>query len=101
MKSVRKPKAPATAAAPIVEVQTTKPVTGKTTFSFRLPTPMWATWIFRTEFILNKALTYWITSTAMVPPNKVKETLLIMASVDLATWTLARSLGVKKEDIEN
>lgn len=82
-----------------VEKDATMP--GKVIFSFNRPTPKWATWIFRTEFILNKAITMYLTGTGTIPEDKVKEYLLIMTIVDFITWLGARSLGVKKADIES
>jgi uncharacterized membrane protein YbaN (DUF454 family) len=85
----------------IQTVETQKAVSGTTVFSFTRPTPMWATWIFRTEFILNKAITMYLTGTGTIPTEKIKEYLLIMSIVDFLVWLGARSLGVKKADIEN
>lgn len=85
--------------AQVAEVD--KMVTGKTVISFNLPTPKWATYIFRTEFVLNKAITMYLTGTGAIDPDKVKEYLLIMTIVDFVTWFFARSVGIKKDDIEN
>lgn len=82
-------------------VQTEKMVTGKTVMSFTLPTPMWATWVFRTEFILNKAMTMYLTGTGAIEPDKVKEYLLIMSIVDFLVWLAARGVGIKKQTIED
>jgi hypothetical protein len=76
-------------------------ITGKTVLSFHLPTPKWATYIFRTEFVINKALTMYLTGTGAVPADKVKEYLLIMGIIDFIVWFVARGLGVKKTDFEN
>lgn len=84
----------------VVEVETQESVKGTTVLSFTKPTPMWATWIFRTEFILNKAITMYLTGTGTIEEGKVKEYLLIMSIVDFITWLGARSLGVKKTDVE-
>jgi uncharacterized membrane protein YbaN (DUF454 family) len=74
---------------------------GSVVLSFNRPSPKWATWVFRTEFILNKAITMYLTGTGMIPTEKVKEYLLIMSIVYFLVWLGARSLGVKKADIEN
>lgn len=84
----------------IQEVQKQTMVSGTTVFSFTKPTPMWATWVFRAEFILNKAVTMYLTGTGAIEEGKVKEYLLIMSIVDFLVWFGARSLGVKKSDIE-
>jgi hypothetical protein len=76
-------------------------VKGSTVFSFNLPTPMWATWIFRTEFVLSKAATMYLTGTHHYPAEKTTEVLLIMSIVDFVVWFIARGLGVKKTDIES
>lgn len=75
-------------------------VTGKTVMSFNLPTPKWATWTFRTEFVLNKAITMYLTGTGAVEPERVKEYLLIMGILDFIVWFAARSIGVKKNEFE-
>lgn len=85
---------------PVQQVEKDATVTGKTVMSFNLPTPKWATWVFRTEFILNKAVTMYLTGTGALPPDKVKEWLLYMAILDFIVWFFARSIGVKKEDFE-
>lgn len=82
------------------EVQKTEVVTGKAVLSFKLPTPMWATWIFRAEFILNKAATMYLAGTGMIEPERVKEYLLIMSIVDFLTWLSARAIGIKKDAIQ-
>lgn len=84
-------------------VETVKQATGTTTFglaSIGRPTPMWVTWIFRTEFILNKALMVWITSSDLVKNYNVKEIILILTIVDFVTWGLGRFVGIKKADFE-
>jgi hypothetical protein len=86
---------------PVQDVEKDVQVTGKTVMSFQLPTPKWATYVFRTEFVLNKALTMYLSGTGALPPEKVKEWLLIMSIVDFITWFAARSIGVKKTDFEN
>lgn len=83
------------------QVEKDELVQGKTVLSFNHPTPLWATWIFRTEFVGNKALTMYLTGTGALPPEKVKEWLLIMSIVDFVTWFAARSIGVKKTQFEN
>ena len=72
---------------------------GTTVFSTALPTPRWATWGFRAQFILNKMAMLYLSGTDTVPSTSLKEIFLIMASVDLGTWMLANSLGIKKKDL--
>lgn len=82
------------------DVEQDATIKGKTVISFNHPTPKWATWIFRTEFVLNKALTMYLSGTALIPADKLKEWFLIMSIIDFITWFSARSVGVKKADFE-
>lgn len=83
------------------QVEKQETVKGSTVLSFTRPTPMWATWVFRAEFVLNKAITMYLTGTGTIEEGKIKEYLLIMSIVDFLVWLGARSLGVKKTDIES
>lgn len=74
--------------------------TGKTVLSFHLPTPKWATYVFRTEFVINKAVAMYLAGTGAIPPEKVKEYLLILTIADFIVWFIARGLGFKKTDFE-
>lgn len=86
--------------AEVQEVEKTETIKGKTVVSLNLPTPKWATWIFRTEFVINKALMMYISGTATIPSDKAKEYMLILAVTDFLVWTGGRFLGVKKQTIE-
>lgn len=86
------------------EVQTTKTVTGKTVFGLaglNAPTPMWATWIFRGEFILNKALGMFLGGTSIIPADQVKEWILWTTVADFVFWAFARQVGIQKPVLEN
>lgn len=86
-----------------VQVETQKASTGKLTFGvagLNNPTPTWVTWIFRTEFVLNKAVMLWIAASDLVKNYNVKEIMLILSIVDFVTWGLGRFVGVKKADFE-
>lgn len=85
---------------PEQQVEKDATMQGKTVVSFNLPTPKWATWIFRTEFVLNKAITMYLTGTGAVDLERVKEYLLIMGILDFVVWFAARSIGVKKTEFE-
>ena len=87
--------------AEIQEVEKTELVKGKTVVSLNLPTPKWATWIFRTEFVLNKAALMYLSGTGAIPPEDVKEYILILSIVDFVVWIAGRFLGVKKQTIED
>lgn len=84
-------------------VQVTKEIPkGKLTFgNVNNPTPMWATWLFRIEFVASKAVLMWITATTLITnPTTVKELVLILTVIDFATWGFGRLIGVKKADYE-
>lgn len=83
----------------VTQVEETKIVKGTTTFAPKSPTPKWAVWMFRTEFVLSKMLTYYLVATDRVPSRDIKEYMLIIATIDLGTWLFAHSLGVKKKDL--
>ncbi len=82
-------------------VETEKELKGKPVFSFSLPTPKWAIYVFRTEFFINKALMLWLTGTTIVPTENAKEYILILVAIDTVVWGLSRSIGIRKEDFEN
>lgn len=87
----------------VQQVEVHSEVTGKTVFGMegiKNPTPLWATWIFRTEFVLNKALLYYLSATSLVPASHLKEVILFVTTVDLAVWGMGRLVGVKKESFE-
>lgn len=85
--------------AQVAEVD--KMVAGKTVISFNLPTPKWATWVFRTEFVLNKAVLLYLGGTSSIPADKLKEYILILSIVDFVVWGMGRGIGIKKDDFEN
>ena len=87
--------------AEIQEVEKTEMVQGKTVLSLNLPTPKWATWIFRTEFVFNKAALMYLSGTGSIPAEKVKEYILILSIIDFLVWIGGRFLGVKKQTIED
>jgi hypothetical protein len=61
------------------------------------PTPMWATWIFRIEFFLNKALLYYFTTTttAQMSAEEVKHWLVVLIAIDGFVWGIGKSMGIK------
>ena len=81
------------------QVQTTEVVKGKIVPSFKLPTPMWANWIFRTEFVINKMAMLYLAGTDKIPAEDIKEYLLIATVLDFGVWLFARSIGIKKQDL--
>lgn len=80
-----------------VQVEKTSTVKGVTTFAPGSPTPSWALWIFRTEFVLNKIILFYLSQTSRA--IDIKELVLIITCVDMGTWLFAHSMGVKKKDI--
>jgi len=87
----------------MMEAEVKKQVAGEVKFGtegLKHPTPMWATWIFRTEFILNKVFCFWLASTGVIQGDAVKETLLVVTCIDAFVWGMARFVGVKKSDFE-
>lgn len=73
----------------------------KTVISLSRPTPKWVNYIFRAQFVLNKAVMFWLSGTTLISPDNVKETILLLATIDLTVWSVGRFIGEKKEDYEN
>lgn len=77
--------------------------TGITSFGFGQigkPTPMWVNWIFRTEFVLNKAFLMWIASTTVIAVIHLRETILDASIIDFAVWGLGRFVGITKDQMD-
>lgn len=64
------------------------------------PTPTWVTWIFRTEFVLNKAAIALMAGMPGITLYQIKMGIWIFTVVDFVTWGLGRFVGVKKTDFE-
>ena len=64
------------------------------------PTPRWATWTFRGEFIANKVFMFWLSATHLINPEHLPEIILALTAIDSAFWLAARFVGVKKSDFE-
>jgi hypothetical protein len=73
----------------------------KTVFSFKQPTPAWATWVFRIVFILTTAAIMLIAAEPDIPDNLKIKLGAYLKALDFVIWSIARGLGVKKEQIEN
>jgi len=80
------------------EVTTTKVITGKVVASWKLPPPIWATWFFRLEFVINKCLMLYLSGTTHTIVD-LKNDILILTIIDIGVWTFAKSIGVKKSDL--
>lgn len=72
----------------------------KTVISLSEPTPKWVNWIFRIQFVINKAFLLLLSSSTRINAEDVKEYLLYLAVIDLTIWGLGRFIGQKKEDYE-
>jgi hypothetical protein len=72
----------------------------QTVVSFNKPTPMWATWVFRTVFCLTTAGAFWVAATQVVPEGWKVEVMLGMKTLDFVIWGIGRGLGIKKSDFE-
>lgn len=64
------------------------------------PTPTWVNWVFRTEFIINKAVLMVLGASTLFTANEVKESLIWIAAIDYIVWQLGRFVGVSKDQIE-
>lgn len=75
-------------------------VPGKVVFSFKKPTPLWATWIFRVVFVMNFAGAAWIAGTDSIKPTAKVQDMLILTIIDRAVWGIGKGMGIKKKDFE-
>lgn len=80
------------------EVSATKVIKGTVVPSFKLPSPIWATWFFRLEFIINKCLMMYLSGTTHTIVD-LKNDILILTIIDFGVWMFAKSIGVKKSDL--
>lgn len=67
---------------------------------FTKPVPAWVTWIFRIQFILNKAFLFWLGSTSLVNPASIPELMTTAATIDLIVWGVGRFFGEDKKDYD-
>lgn len=82
-------------------VTETKEATGKTVASFTLPTPLWATIVFRIVFCLTTAATMIITAEPSIPDALKVRIFLYMKAADFVIWFMGKSIGVSKDQFEN
>lgn len=75
------------------------PIYNKTVFSFRKPTPAWATWVFRIVFLLTTATTIIISADPHIPDQMKVKLGVYLKAIDFVIWGIARGLGVSKEDV--
>jgi hypothetical protein len=84
--------------ADTIQTEQSVPVAGKTVIGMqglKNPTPLWLTWIFRIEFILNKAVFIFFVSDLTVLQVK------LLVCFDFIVWGIGRFVGVKKDEFEN
>ena len=72
----------------------------KTVFSFKQPTPAWATWLFRIVFLLTTAATIVIAAEPDIGDETKVELGVYMKAFDFVIWGIARGIGVKKEEFD-
>ena len=85
------------------EVETTEVVAGKVKFGFaqiKEATPKFAIWIFRTEFVFNKVILFWLGGQDYINGPSLKMAIINIASIDLGVWLFAKFFGVTKENID-
>ena len=63
------------------------------------PTPMWATWVFRIEFLLNKTFMIWVAATASIPKEHLNEMILYASLIDGFFWGIGKFIGISKDQI--
>lgn len=68
--------------------------------SLTLPTPVWATWVFRAVFLLTTALTIWIAGTGLISESVKVEIMVALKALDVLIWGAARFIGIKKRDLD-
>lgn len=89
-----------------MKVQKTVEQSGNTVTKFGVaqlnnPTPMWVTWAFRIEFLINKAIGIWLASQNGLDMESVQSIVLWTTIADGFVWGLGRFVGISKETIES
>ena len=81
-----------------VDVSDTKSVLSLNSLS--RPTPAWVNWVFRVQFVANKAILMWLGSTSLVNVDNLREIILALGVIDFAVWGIGRFIGLKKDDFQ-
>lgn len=93
-----------TSDVPQQQVEEIKFVPGKVVFGargFSNPTPVFITWIFRTEFVVNKVFLIWLSSQDIIDnAHTLKVILGIVAAIDGIVWGLGKFVGITKDGME-
>ncbi len=87
----------------VQEASVTEIKSGKTSFGINQlnnPTPMWVTWVFRTEFLINKAFGIWMASQNILSVDELKQWVLWTTIIDGFVWGIGKFVGIKKEDLD-
>lgn len=83
------------------QVTTTEQTEGKLVVSFNRPTPAWATWVFRSIFVVTTAITLiFLPATHLIAEANKFEIALWLKGLDFIVWGIGRGLGIKKTDFE-
>jgi hypothetical protein len=77
------------------QVETEKKVEGKTVMSLKLPTPMWATWVFRIFFILTGIATFIIAADPGIQDDTKVRLGIYLKGADMLIWGVTRAIGVE------
>lgn len=64
------------------------------------PTPMWATWVFRIEFLLNKTFMIWVAATSSIPKEHLNEIILYASLIDGFVWGIGKFIGISKDQMQ-
>lgn len=75
-----------------------EPAKETTVFSLHRPTPLWATWVFRSVFNLSTGIAIFVAATKLIPDDNKFEIMLGIKAMDYIAWGFAKMLGVKKEE---
>lgn len=85
------------------DAQVIEPVKGTVKFGLGQisnPTPVVLTWIFRIEFLVNKAFGIWLASQTSLDLPSLKNLVLWATIIDGFFWGIGKFFGVSKDDLE-
>jgi|GEM_PF-1977834 len=58
------------------------------------PTPVWASWLFRSVFILTSAVTIWIAGTELISKGAKVEWMLLLKMADALAFGFSKLFGI-------
>jgi hypothetical protein len=82
-------------------VEVNKKVKGRLVPSFTLPSPKWATTVFRIVFCVTTALTMIITAEPAISANVKVHIFIYLKAIDFVIWFMGRGMGIDKSQFEN